>query len=135
MKKVLFFGVCVAGGVLVSRLIKNRKFDKAIEERNLEEAEKIDKEIKQFNKNTDIIFKVAYSAVALKLVHDIITTLDERSRVNFSINLMNSSLIGNVDSEVAKEVIKRHYPTFSEAAKQVLEPFINATFPELLGGE
>ena len=56
MKKVLFFGACVAGGVLVSRLIKNRKFDKAIEERNLEEAEKIDKEIKQFNKNTDIIF-------------------------------------------------------------------------------
>ena len=138
--KLIFIGTCVGVGVGASALIlgkikKCKAFDKAVKEKNLEEAEKIDKEIKQFNHNVDVIFKIAYAAIALKFAYDIIAKLDERSRVNFLITIMNSSLIGNMDSEVAKEIVERQYPAFSESAKQLLEPFINATFPNLLGGE
>lgn len=137
-KMLLAIGACIgvgAGVLIFGNIKKNKAFKKAIEEKNLEEAEKIDKEIKQFNHNVDVAFKVAYAAIALKCAYDIIAKLDERSRVNFLITIMNSSLIGNMDSEVAKEIVERQYPTFSESAKQLLEPFINATFPNLLGGE
>lgn len=137
-KMLLAIGACIgvgAGVLIFGNIKKNKAFEKAIEEKNLEEAEKIDKEIKQFNHNVDVAFKVAYAAIALKFAYDIIAKIDERSRVNFLITIMNSSLIGNMDSEVAKEIVERQYPTFSESAKQLLEPFINATFPNLLGGE
>ena len=137
-KMLLAIGACIgvgAGVLIFGNIKKNKAFEKAIEEKNLEEAEKIDKEIKQFNHNVDVTFKVAYAAIALKFAYDIIAKIDERSRVNFLITIMNSSLIGNMDSEVAKEIVERQYPTFSESAKQLLEPFINATFPNLLGGE
>ena len=137
-KMLLAIGACIgvgAGVLIFGNIKKNKAFEKAIEEKNLEEAEKIDKEIKQFNHNVDVTFKVAYAAIALKFAYDIIAKIDERSRVNFLITIMNSSLIGNMDSEVAKEIVERQYPTFSESAKQLLEPFINATFPNLLRGE
>ena len=137
-KMLLAIGACIgvgAGVLIFGNIKKNKAFEKTIEEKNLEEAEKIDKEIKQFNHNVDVAFKVAYAAIALKFAYDIIAKIDERSRVNFLITIMNSSLIGNMDSEVAKEIVERQYPTFSESAKQLLEPFINATFPNLLGGE
>lgn len=138
--KLIFIGTCIgigigAGALILGNIKKNKAFEKAIEEKNLEEAEKIDKEIKRYNQNADVVFKIAYAVIALKCAYDIIKKLDERSRVNFLITIMNSSLIGNIDSEVAKEIVEKHYPTFSEPAKRALEPFIIATFPNLLGGE
>lgn len=127
MKKVLFFGACIIGGMTAAKVLR-KCVNKATEKLNEEEA----KEVKNA---VDKIVTVGCVAGGIKCVYDIVTLLDEKCRVTFLLTLMNSSLIGNIDADVAREIVKRHYPSFSKKAKLALEPFINATFPELLGGE
>lgn len=127
MKKVLFFGACVIGGMTAAKVLR-KCLNKATEKLNEEEAKEV--------KNTvDKIVTVACVAGGVKCAYDIVTLLDEKIRAVFLLSLINSVHIGTVDREDAKKVVELGYSQLRKNAKLAVEPFIKITFPELLGGE
>ena len=85
--------VGAAIGFTIDSMIKCRKlnkaFDDAIDKKDLEEAKKIDKEIKVNNNNVDTVLKIAIGAVSFKLAFDIIKQIQS----NRDFNELNFTMI------------------------------------------
>ena len=88
MKKALLIGGCVVGGVLcVGGIIKKHRklekaFDDAIDKKDLEEARKMDKEIKIFHNNIEAVLNIAIAALSLKMIFIIADQLKSNREFN-----------------------------------------------------
>ena len=89
-------GACVGGliGFGIDTIIKHRKlnkaFDDAIDKKDLEEARKIEKEIKVIDTNVDIVLKIAMVVVSFKFAYDIVKQIQsnrEFNELNFTMTL------------------------------------------------
>ena len=89
-------GACVGGliGFGIDTIIKHRKlnkaFDDAIDKKDLEEARKIEKEIKVIDTNVDIVLKIAMAVVSFKFAYDIVKQIQsnrEFNELNFTMTL------------------------------------------------
>ena len=89
-------GGCVGGliGFGIDTIIKHRKlnkaFDDAIDKKDLEEARKIEKEIKVIDTNVDIVLKIAMVVVSFKFAYDIVKQIQsnrEFNELNFTMTL------------------------------------------------
>jgi len=89
-------GACVGGliGFGIDTIIKHRKlnkaFDDAIDKKDLEEARKIEKEIKVIETNVDIVLKIATVVVSFKFAYDIVKQIQsnrEFNELNFTMTL------------------------------------------------
>ena len=87
---------CVGGliGFGIDTIIKHRKlnkaFDDAIDKKDLEEAGKIEKEIKVIDTNVDIVLKIATAVVSFKFAYDIVKQIQsnrEFNELNFTMTL------------------------------------------------
>ena len=88
-------GACVGAaiGFTIDSMIKCRKlnkaFDDAIDKKDLEEAKKIDKEIKVNNNNVDTVLKIAIGVLSFKIVLDVANSI----RSNREFNELNFTMI------------------------------------------
>ena len=89
-------GACVGAaiGFTIDSMIKRRKlnkaFDDAIDKKDLEEAKKIDKEVKTINNNVDTVLKIAIGVVSFKFACDIVNSIQsnrEFNELNFTMTL------------------------------------------------
>ena len=89
-------GACVGGliGFGIDTIIKhhklNKAFDDAIDKKDLEEARKIEKEIKVIDTNVDIVLKIAMAVVSFKFAYDIVKQIQsnrEFNELNFTMTL------------------------------------------------
>ena len=127
MKKALFFGACVAGGVLGAKLIK-KCLNKATE--NLED-EKSDK----IKKTVNTVVSVGCVAVGLSCVYEALINTDTKASVSNMISFVNGAKLGIIDENTLKDILEASLPTFDKSSKKLVEAYVNNAFPELLGGE
>lgn len=89
-------GACVGAliGFGIDTIIKHRKlnkaFDDAIDNKDLEEAKKIEKEIKVIDTRVDTVLKVAIGVVSFKFACDIVKQIHsnrEFNELNFTMTL------------------------------------------------
>ena len=85
--------VGAAIGFGIDSMIKCRKlnkaFDDAIDKKDLEEAKKIDKEIKVINNNVDTVLKIAIGVLSVKITLDVVNSI----RSNREFNELNFTMI------------------------------------------
>ena len=67
----------------------NKEFDDAIDKKDLEEAKKIDKEIKKVNNNVDMVLKIAIGVFSFKFALDVANLI----RSNREFNELNFTMI------------------------------------------
>ena len=88
-------GACIGAaiGFTIDSMIKRRKlnkaFDDAIDKKDLEEAKKIDKEVKAINNNVDTVLKIAIGVVSFKFACDIVKQIQS----NRDFNELNFTMI------------------------------------------
>ena len=81
-------GACVGAliGFGIDTIIKYRKlnkaFDDAIDKKDLEEARKMDKEIKIIDTNVDAVLKVAIGVVSFKFAYDVVKQIQSNREFN-----------------------------------------------------
>ena len=68
----------------------NKEFDDAIDKKDLEEARKIDKEIKKVNNNVDTVLKIAIGVLSFKFALDVANSIQSNrdfNELNFTMTL------------------------------------------------
>ena len=128
MNKVFKYGVVgalgVLGGVAVSKAI--RKVVKTVTKDEPEEVTMMVEEAAR------CVVATASFVYAAKIVVD---SLNDKTNASMLLSLINSAELGTVEKEDVKEVVKYVFPKLHKRSQDLLKPFINHSFPELLGGE
>ena len=128
MNKVLKYGIVgalgVLGGVAVSKVV--RKVVKTITKDEPEEVTMMVEEAAR------CVIATASFVYAAKIVVD---SLNDKTNASMLLSLINSAELGTVEKEDVKEVVKYAFPKLHKRSQDLLKPFINHSFPELLGGE
>ena len=128
MNKVLKYGVVgalgVLGGVAVSKVI--RKVVKTVTKDEPEEVTMM------VEKGVCCAVATASIVYGAKIVVD---SLNDKTNASMLLSLINSAELGTVEKEDVKEVVKYVFPKLHKRSQDLLKPFINHSFPELLGGE
>ena len=127
MKKALFFGACVAGGVLGAKLIR-KCLNKATE--NLED-EKSDK----IKKTVNTVVSAGCVAVGLSCIYEVLINTDTKASVSNMISFINGAKLGIIDEDTIKDILEVSLPTMDKSSKKLVEAYVHSAFPELLGGE
>lgn len=130
-------GACVGAliGFGIDTIIKHRKlnkaFDDAIDNKDLEEARKIEKEIKVIDTKVDTVLKVAIGVVSFKFACDIVKQIHsnrEFNELNFTMTLCH---ILDTDESINKsdklDFINKIIDSgkFGEKAIEILKDQIN----------
>ncbi len=96
--RLLKMGACALVGAAIGfgidtvmkRHKLNKAFDDAIDKKDLEEAKKIDKEIKKVNNNVDMVLKIAIGVLSFKFALDVANSIQsnrEFNELNFTMTL------------------------------------------------
>lgn len=89
-------GACVGAAIgfgidsMIKRHKLNKEFDEAIDKKDLEEARKIDKEVKTINNNVDTVLKIAIGVLFFKFACDVANSIQsnrEFNELNFTMTL------------------------------------------------
>ena len=124
LKAGVVCGLGVLGGIVVSKTIR-----KVVKEVTKNEPEEI----------TMVVDVAARCAVATAGVvygaKIIIDSMNDKANASMLLSLINSAELGTVEKEDVKEIVKYAFPKLQKRSQDVLRPFINHSFPELLGGE
>ncbi len=130
-------GACVGAlvGFGIDAIIKrhklNKTFDNAIDNKDLEEAKKIEKEIKVIDNRVDTVLKVATGVVSLKLVYDIVKQIHsnrEFNELNFTMTLCHIlDTDESIDNSDKLDFINKIIDSgkFGEKAIEILKDKIN----------
>ena len=124
LKAGVVCGLGVLGGIVVSKTIR-----KVVKEVTKNEPEEV----------TMVVDVAARCAVATAGVvygaKIIIDSMNDKVNASMLLSLINSAELGTVEKEDVKEIVKYAFPKLQKRSQDVLRPFINHSFPELLGGE
>ena len=124
LKAGIVCGLGVLGGIVVSKTIR-----KVVKEVTKNEPEEV----------TMVVDVAAHCAVAtagvVYVAKIIIDSMNDKANASMLLSLINSAELGIVEKEDVKEVVKYAFPKLQKRSQDVLRPFINHSFPELLGGE
>ena len=124
LKAGVVCGLGVLGGIVISKTIR-----KVVKEVTKNEPEEV----------TMVVDVAARCAVATAGVvygaKIIIDSMNDKANASMLLSLINSSELGTVEKEDVKEIVKYAFPKLQKRSQDVLRPFINHSFPELLGGE
>ena len=124
LKAGVVCGLGVLGGIVVSKTIR-----KVVKEVTKNEPEEV----------TMVVDVAARCAVATAGVvygaKIIIDSMNDKANASMLLSLINSAELGTVEKEDVKEIVKYAFPKLQKRSQDVLRPFINHSFPELLGGE
>ena len=85
-------GAAIGFGIdsMIKRHKLNKEFDDAIDKKDLEEARKIDKEIKKVNNNVDTVLKIAIGVLSFKFALDVANSIQSNrdfNELNFTMTL------------------------------------------------
>ena len=124
LKAGVVCGLGVLGGIVVSKTIR-----KVVKEVTKNEPEEV----------TMVVDVAARCAVATAGVvygaKIIIDSMNDKANASMLLSLINSAELGTIEKEDVKEIVKYAFPKLQKRSQDVLRPFINHSFPELLGGE
>ena len=124
LKAGIVCGLGVLGGIVVSKTI--RKVVKTVTKDEPEEVTMM------AEKGACCAVATASIVYAAKIVVD---SLNDKTNASMLLSLINSAELGTVEKEDVKEVVKYVFPKLHKRSQDLLKPFINHSFPELLGGE
>lgn len=127
MKKLVFYGACVAGGILGARLVK-KCVTKATKKLDDEKAAKV----KNAVNTATTIGCVTLSLVCLA---EVLNNADAKATVSNILSMINGAKLGIVDMDIIEYIMKESVPTLDESSKRLVEAYAFTAFPELLGGE
>ena len=127
MKKLVFYGACVAGGILGAKLVK-KCVTKATKKLDDEKAVKV----KNAVNTATTIGCVTLSLVCLA---EVLHNADAKATVSSILSMVNGAKLGIVDMDIIEYIMKELVPTLDESSKRLVESYISSAFPELLGGE
>lgn len=128
MNKLLKAGVVCGLGVL-SGIVVSKTIRKVVKEVTKNEPEEVTMAVDVAARCAVATAGVVYGA---KIIID---SMNDKANASMLLSLINSAELGTVEKEDVKEIVKYAFPKLQKRSQDVLRPFINHSFPELLGGE